>query len=40
MADASEFGRNFGLAESDIRTITDWLESHGFTVNSSTRAAW
>jgi subtilase family serine protease len=31
---ASEFGRNFGLAESDIQTITAWLESHGFTVNS------
>lgn len=31
---ASEFGKNFGLAESDIQTITGWLESHGFTVNS------
>jgi len=31
---ASEFGNNFGLAESDIQTITGWLQSHGFTVNS------
>jgi subtilase family serine protease len=31
---ASEFGRNYGLADSDVQTITGWLESHGFTVNS------
>jgi subtilase family serine protease len=31
---ATEFGKNFGLAESDIRTITGWLESHGFVVNT------
>ncbi len=31
---ASEFGKNFGLADSDIQAITGWLESHGFTVNS------
>jgi subtilase family serine protease len=31
---AAEFGKQFGLAESDIRTISAWLESHGFTVNS------
>src|ERR1700721_3484389 len=31
---ASEFGKNYGLAESDIQTITGWLESHGFTINS------
>jgi subtilase family serine protease len=31
---AAEFGKSFGLAESDIRTITDWLGSQGFTVNS------
>src|SRR3984957_14020548 len=31
---ASEFGKNFGVAEADIQTITGWLESHGFTVNS------
>jgi subtilase family serine protease len=31
---ADEFGKNFGVAESDIQTITGWLESHGFTVNS------
>src|SRR5580700_12583 len=29
---AEEFGANYGLAESDVRTITNWLESHGFTV--------
>jgi subtilase family serine protease len=31
---ASEFGRNYGLAESDIQAITGWLESHGFVVNA------
>lgn len=31
---ASEFGKNFGLAEADIQTITSWLQSHGFTVNT------
>ncbi len=31
---ASEFGRDYGVAESDLRTITGWLESKGFTVNS------
>jgi subtilase family serine protease len=31
---ASEFGNRYGLAESDIQTITAWLESHGFTVNA------
>jgi subtilase family serine protease len=31
---ASEFGEKYGLAESDIQTITGWLESHGFVVNS------
>src|SRR5580698_4084915 len=30
---AEEFGKNFGVAESDIKTITSWLESHGFKVN-------
>lgn len=30
----AEFGRNFGLADSDIKTVTGWLESEGFTVNS------
>jgi subtilase family serine protease len=30
---AEEFGKNFGVAESDIKTITLWLESHGFKVN-------
>jgi subtilase family serine protease len=31
---ASDIGRNYGLAESDIQTIVRWLESSGFTVNS------
>ncbi|MGA3188713.1 MAG: S53 family peptidase [Bryobacteraceae bacterium] len=31
---ASEFGQKFGLAEEDIQTISGWLESHGFMVNS------
>ena len=31
---ASEYGKRFGLADSDLRTITSWLESQGFTVNS------
>ncbi len=31
---ASEFGKNFGLAEADIQAVTGWLESHGFTVNA------
>ena len=31
---ATDFGKKFGLAESDIQTITGWLESQGFTVNS------
>ena len=31
---ASDFGKTWGLAESDVRTIATWLESQGFTVNS------
>jgi subtilase family serine protease len=31
---ASEFGRTYGLAESDIQAITGWLESYGFVINS------
>jgi subtilase family serine protease len=31
---AGDFGRDFGLADSDVQTITDWLESQGFTVNT------
>ena len=30
---AKEFGETYGLAFSDITTITGWLESHGFTVH-------
>ena len=28
-----EFGRRFGVADSDLAALTAWLESHGFTVN-------
>lgn len=28
-----EFGAQFGAADSDIQTITNWLESQGFTIN-------
>jgi subtilase family serine protease len=31
---ATAFGENYGLAEADLKTITGWLESHGFVVNS------
>src|SRR5579863_95944 len=31
---ADEFGARYGLAESDIQTISGWLESHGFVVNT------
>ena len=27
-----QFGAEFGLADADIRTVTSWLESHGFQV--------
>src|SRR3984885_4050351 len=30
---ARDFGHSFGLAESDIQSITQWLESQGFVVN-------
>jgi subtilase family serine protease len=30
---AAEFGKNFGVAEADIKKITSWLESYGFTVD-------
>jgi subtilase family serine protease len=29
-----EFGRQFGSATQDVTTVTAWLQSHGFTVNS------
>jgi subtilase family serine protease len=31
---ANDFGKNFGLADADVQTITAWLESHGFTINN------
>jgi subtilase family serine protease len=30
---AQEFGGRFGVAKSDLDTVTGWLESHGFHVN-------
>ncbi|MFZ0660087.1 MAG: protease pro-enzyme activation domain-containing protein, partial [Candidatus Binataceae bacterium] len=29
-----EFGEQYGLADQDLAKITDWLESHGFSVNT------
>jgi hypothetical protein len=29
----AEFGRLYGLADSDVAAVTAWLESHGLTVN-------
>lgn len=31
---AEQFGQQFGLAQEDIDTITNWLESYGFRVNA------
>jgi subtilase family serine protease len=31
---AEEMGTNFGPAQEDLDTVTGWLTSHGFTVNS------
>ena len=30
---AEEFGERFGVAEDDINTVTNWLQSHGLRVN-------
>jgi len=30
---AAQFGQQFGLSAQDLTTITNWLESNGFTVN-------
>lgn len=30
---AAEYGSRFGLADADVKTITTWLASQGFTVN-------
>ncbi|MGA2967431.1 MAG: protease pro-enzyme activation domain-containing protein, partial [Terriglobales bacterium] len=32
---AEEFGEKFGVAEQDVKTVTNWLESHGFTINQA-----
>ncbi|HYL68626.1 MAG TPA: S53 family peptidase [Candidatus Limnocylindria bacterium] len=31
---AAEYGQRFGPSDSDIQTITSWLSSHGFEINS------
>jgi subtilase family serine protease len=31
---AEQFGERFGVAESEIRAVTNWLQSQGFIVNS------
>ena len=31
---AEQFGQSFGVAQQDLDTISQWLQSHGFTVNS------
>jgi subtilase family serine protease len=31
---AAQFGERFGTSQQDVQTITRWLGSHGFTVNS------
>jgi len=31
---AAEFGTRYGVPQSDLKIVTDWLESHGFAVNS------
>jgi hypothetical protein len=28
-----QFGTNYGVGDADIKTITDWMEAHGFEVN-------
>ncbi|MBV9296964.1 MAG: S8/S53 family peptidase [Acidobacteriaceae bacterium] len=30
---AAQFSQQFGLAKEDVATVTNWLESHGFTVD-------
>jgi subtilase family serine protease len=35
---ASQIAERFGAAEEDIKTVTDWLASHGFIVNGVYRA--
>jgi len=30
---AAEFGEKFGVAQKDIDTVTNWLQSHGFSIN-------
>ena len=33
-----EFGAKYGPSDKDLKTTTDWLESHGFTVNRVAKA--
>jgi hypothetical protein len=34
----AEYGAQFGVAQQDIDTITGWLQSHGFTIESVSRS--
>jgi subtilase family serine protease len=36
---AEEFGKEFGVSESDVQAITGWLQSHGFTIHSVSASA-
>ena len=31
---ASQFGQTYGLSPQDLETVNNWIQSHGFTVNS------
>lgn len=31
---AAQLGNRYGLADSDVRTVTGWLQSYGFVINS------
>jgi subtilase family serine protease len=33
-----EFGARYGPSDQDLKTVTDWLASHGFTVNRVAKA--
>ncbi|MGB7683494.1 MAG: protease pro-enzyme activation domain-containing protein [Candidatus Acidiferrales bacterium] len=32
-----QFGQRFGVADADIQTVTNWLQGHGFTIESVTK---
>ena len=37
---AAQFGEKYGPAQQDLTTISTWLQSQGFTVNSVYQVAW